>query len=100
VRYVWVTLVPMVFVAVTTIYAGVLNIMDNFLPLSRVPGKQLLGWVNVTLTSVILCCVVIVLVETGRRAWRVLGKREFTKGGRPVAVKDGNPTEALTFGEA
>jgi len=100
VRYVWVTLVPLVFVAVTTIYAGVLNITDNFLPLSRVPGKELLGWVNVTLTSVILCCVVIVLVETGRRAWRVLRRREFTKNGRPVQVQDGNPVEVLTFGEA
>jgi carbon starvation protein len=100
VRYVWVTLVPLVFIAVTTIYAGVLNITDNFLPLSRVPGKELLGWVNVTLTSVILCCVIVVLVETGRRAWRVLGHREFTKKGRPVAVRDGSPVEALTFGEA
>ncbi len=100
VRYVWVTLVPLVFVAVTTIYAGVLNITDNFLPLSRVPGKELLGWVNVTMTSVILCCVVVVLVETGRRAWRVLGKREFSKHGQPVKLKDGSPIEVLTFGDA
>ena len=100
VRYVWVTLVPLVFVAVTTIYAGVLNITDNFLPLSRVPGKELLGWVNVTLTSVILCCVVVVLVETGRRAWRVLRKQEFTQHGRPVRMEDGSPAEVLTFGEA
>ncbi|MCX6543554.1 MAG: carbon starvation protein A [Acidobacteria bacterium] len=100
VRYVWVTLVPLVFVAVTTIYAGLLNIMDNFLPLSRVPGKELLGWVNVTLTAVILCCVIVVLVETGRRAWRVLVRREFTRNGQAVPVKDGNPVEALTFGGA
>ena len=100
VRYVWVTLVPLVFVAVTTIYAGVLNITDNFLPLSRVPGKELLGWVNVTLTSVILCCVVVVLVETGRRAWRVLRRQEFTQHGRPVRMEDGSPAEVLTFGEA
>ncbi|MCX6539257.1 MAG: carbon starvation protein A [Acidobacteria bacterium] len=100
VRYVWVTLVPLVFVAVTTIYAGVLNITDNFLPLSRVPGKELLGWVNVTLTSVILCCVIVVLVETGRRAWRVLRKQEYTKNGQTVKVIDGSPVEVLTFGEA
>ena len=100
VRYVWVTLVPLVFVAVTTIYAGVLNITDNFLPLSRVPGKELLGWINITLTAVILGCVIIVLVETGRRAWRVLSKREFTRHGQPVTMKDGNPVEALTYGEA
>ncbi|MEI6668635.1 MAG: carbon starvation protein A [Acidobacteriota bacterium] len=100
VRYVWVTLVPLVFVAVTTVYAGVLNITDNFLPLARTPGKEVLGWINVTLTTVILCCVVIVLVETGRRCWRVLRKREFTRHGQPVAVRDGQPTDVLTFGEA
>jgi carbon starvation protein len=100
VRYVWVTLVPLVFVAVTTIYAGVLNITDNFLPLSRQPGKELLGWINVTLTSVILCCVIIVLFETGRRAWRVLRKQEFTRNGQPVQTRDGRPVEALNFGEA
>ena len=53
-----------------------------------------------TLTSVILLCVIVVLIETGRRAWRVLRKQEFTKNGQPVKVRDGRPVEALTFGEA
>jgi carbon starvation protein len=100
VRYVWVTLVPLVFVSVTTIYAGVLNITDNFLPLSRQPGKEFLGWVNVTLTTIILCCAIVVLFETGRRAWRVLRNQEFTKNGQPVKTQDGSPIEVLTFGEA
>ncbi len=100
VRYVWVTLGPLVFVSVTTMYAGVLNITDNFLPLSRVPGKEVLGWVNVILTAVILLCVVVVLIETGRRAWRVLRKQEFTRNGQRVKVKDGAPIDVLTFGEA
>jgi carbon starvation protein len=100
VRYVWVTLVPLVFVAITTIYAGVLNISDNFLPLSRQPGKEILGWINVSLTTIILGCVIVVLIETGRRAWRVLRKQEFTKNGQPVTTRDGSPVEALTFGEA
>ncbi len=100
VRYIWVTLVPLVFVTVTTLYAGVLNITDNFLPLAREPGKEVLGWINVTLTSVILLCVIVVLIETGRRAWRVLRKQEFTKNGQPVKVRDGRPIEGLTFGEA
>jgi len=100
VKYVWVTLVPLVFVSVTTLYAGWLNIFDNFLPLARVPGKEVLGWVNVTLTATILICAVIVLVETARRAWRVLVQERYFKAGRPVEVVDGQPVEPLTFGEA
>ena len=36
-RYAWLTIVPMVFVAVTTLTAGVLNITDNFWPLTPEP---------------------------------------------------------------
>ncbi len=50
VRYVWVSLVPLAFVATTTLYAGWRNIFDNFLPLMSVPGQRFLGMVNVTLT--------------------------------------------------
>ena len=100
VRYVWVTLVPLVFIAITTIYAGMLNITDNFLPLSREPGKEVLGWVNVTLTTIILFCVIVVLGETARRAWRVLAKDQYFKAGRRVDVVNGQPVEPLTFGEA
>ena len=36
-RYVWVTLIPMLFVTVTTLTAGWLNITDNFYPLASHP---------------------------------------------------------------
>ena len=99
-KYVWVTLVPLVFVSVTTLYAGWRNIFDNFLPMARVPGTAVLGWVNVSLTAIILVCAVIVLGETARRAWRVLARGEFFKAGRPVDAVNGQPVEPLTFGEA
>jgi len=51
-RYVWVSLVPLAFVATTTLYAGWRNIFDNFLPLLRQPGQSLPAVINVTLTSV------------------------------------------------
>ncbi len=86
VRYLWVTLVPLSFVAVTTIYAGWRNIFDNFLPLARQPGKAFLGGVNVTLTIVIMGCVVIVLGEAVRRAWRVLAQGRYTRAGKEVSV--------------
>jgi len=94
-RYVWVTLVPLVFVSVTTLYAGYLNIFENYLPMMKVEGKIVLGAINATLTAIILVCVVIVLIETARRSWRVLVGRRYTRNGKPV--KSG---EDLTYGEA
>jgi len=99
-QYAWVTLVPFLFVSVTTLYAGWCNLFENYLPLTKVPGKAVLGWVNASLTAIILVCVLIVMLEAGRRSWRVLVKGDYTKNGLPVAVKDGKPVEPLTFGEA
>jgi carbon starvation protein len=68
-RYVWVTLVPMTFVAVTTISAGVLSIRDNFWP-KAVGGDDLVrvqGFVNTALTAIMLGCVVVILTAAARR---------------------------------
>ncbi len=99
-RYVFVTLVPLLFVSVTTIYAGVLNILDNYLPMTKIPEKASLGYINAALTAVILLCAMVVLLETLRRSLRVLVKKQYTKDGRPVAVKDGRPEEPLIYGRA
>ncbi|MEO6462281.1 MAG: carbon starvation CstA family protein, partial [Candidatus Eisenbacteria bacterium] len=70
-RYAWTTVVPMAFVAVTALSAGTLSIRDNFLPLTRLPdpGKVLQGWIDTTLTALMMVCVVFVLVEAVL-AWR------------------------------
>jgi hypothetical protein len=64
----------MVFVAVTTISAGVLSIRDNFWPMAvrGVPAVRLQGYVNTIHTFVMLCCVAVILVAAGRR-WRAAG---------------------------
>jgi carbon starvation protein len=88
VRYVWVSLVPLAFVATTTLYAGWRNIFDNFLPSVSIPGQKVLGVVNVSLTVIIMFCAVVILFESGRRAYRVLVKGELTVQGQPVSVRD------------
>ncbi|MCJ7587931.1 MAG: carbon starvation protein A, partial [Candidatus Aminicenantes bacterium] len=88
VRYVWVSLVPLVFVASTTLYAGWRNIFDNFLPLVSKPGQRILGVINVSLTAVIMACSVIILAESARRAYRVLAKGRYTVRGRVVSATD------------
>jgi carbon starvation protein len=88
VRYIWVTLVPLAFVSVTTLYAGWRNIFDNFLPLVKTPGKVVLGYVNVTLSAIIMICAVIVLVESFHRAYRVLIQGRYSRAGVTTLASD------------
>ncbi len=66
VRYTWITLLPLAFVATTTLTAGWLNVTDNFLPLAR-HGQPFQGYLNAAMTLVMMACVVTILVESGRR---------------------------------
>ncbi|MDH7516320.1 MAG: hypothetical protein QHI48_10675, partial [Bacteroidota bacterium] len=58
----------------TTLTAGVLNITDNFLPLTRNSATATTGWVNIGLTVVIILCTLIVIVEAFRRWFTVMSK--------------------------
>jgi carbon starvation protein len=87
-RYAWVTLVPMLFVATTTLTACWLNITDSFLPLIRNPGTELQGSVDAILTAVIMICAAIVLVEAFRRWYRVLVKHEYLVAGEVMYATD------------
>jgi len=87
-RYAWVTFLPMVFVATTTLTAGYLNIVDNFWPLTQDPGTLVQGYVNSSLTFVMMVCAVIVLVEAARRWYRVLVKGEYLVAGQVVSATD------------
>jgi carbon starvation protein len=98
-RYLWVSLVPLAFVSVTTLYAGVLNIVQNYGPMLSQPGKSSLAVVNIGLTVIIMACLILVIVETVRRAYGVLVRGRYTVHGRPVSSGDPgfSPPE---FGEA
>jgi carbon starvation protein len=72
VRYLWVTMIPLPFIVVTTLYAGWRNVFDNYLPLTKTPDKFFVGWMNITLTTIIMACVIIVLLEACRRGYQVL----------------------------
>ncbi|HUN65691.1 MAG TPA: carbon starvation protein A [Bacteroidota bacterium] len=88
VRYVWVTLLPMLFVSTTTLLAGWDNIVDNYLPLTDAPATRMQGVIDTVLTAVIMICAVLILVEAARRWYRVLVKREFQVDGQTVDGKD------------
>jgi carbon starvation protein len=60
-KYAWVTIVPMVFVGITTLTAGVLNIKNIYLPQTENPVTRLPGLINLILTICIIICVFIIL---------------------------------------
>jgi carbon starvation protein len=66
-RYAWVTIAPLAFVAVMTLWSGYLNIVNNFLPLAHKPGKQGVGYASCAVTSILMACALAILVEAGRR---------------------------------
>jgi carbon starvation protein len=78
-RYAFITLLPLSFVATTTLTAGYLNITDNFLPLARTGGHPFQGYLNACMTTVMIACVLTILVESVRRWLAVLQEP------RPVA---------------
>ncbi len=67
IRYAWITLLPLSFVATTTLTAGWLNIVDNFLPLARTGGHPFQGYLNALMTAVMMACVLTILVDSGTR---------------------------------
>ena len=81
-RYAWVTLLPLAFVATTTLTAGWLSIVDNFLPAARAAtgGARFQGYLNAALT-VLMMGLIVVTIGNCVRTW-VLTLRGAA---RPVA---------------
>jgi len=73
-KYCWVTILPLTFVASTTLVAGWKSITDIFWPLAQKPETATLGYVNVTLTAIIMCAAIIILIDS-IRLWLGIGKR-------------------------
>jgi carbon starvation protein len=83
-KYAFVTLLPLSFVATTTLTAGWLSITNNFIPLARQPGYALQGYLNALLTAVMMTCVCIVIVDCLRRWSRVLMTPPASPSPQPV----------------
>jgi carbon starvation protein len=65
-RYAWITLMPLAFVATTTLSAGWLSIWQNFLPLAAQPGQAVVGYINAGLTVLMMGCVLVILASAVR----------------------------------
>ena len=62
-KYVWVTIVPLTFVGITTLTAGYLNIKNIYLPQIQVPDTLVPGIINLVLTVAIVICLFVLLVN-------------------------------------
>ena len=68
-QYIWVTLLPMCFLATTTLSAGFLSVRDNFWPMAIGPKVELhfQGLLNSIVTSTMMVLVIIILATAVRR---------------------------------
>ena len=82
-RYMWVTVVPLVFVSVTTLTAGVLSVKNNFWPMAIGPDvtRNFQGWVNTSLTIIMMVCVIVILANAVWKWTRVLTGRQAIEVG-------------------
>ena len=80
-KYAWVTITPLCFVATTTLTAGWRSIFDNFLVEAGRPETAVRGYLNATLTAIMMTCMVIVLIDSifhWRRVMRGRGRKDST----------------------
>ena len=84
-KYCWVTIAPLSFVSVTTLVAGWESITDIFWPLSQKPETAVQGYINTSLTALIMTAAVIILADS---------IRHWLGGGRqpePIRTADPEP---------
>jgi carbon starvation protein len=82
-KYVWISAIPMCFVGVTTLTAGVLSIKNIFWPLTSKPGQVFTGYLDTVLMSIFIAGVILVVFDAVRR-W--------------IAVLNGAPAPQEAFG--
>jgi carbon starvation protein len=83
-KYAWFTAIPMCFVGVTTVTAGILSIENIFWPLTMKTGQQkITGYLDTILMVIFIVGVILVVFDAARR-W--------------IAVAKGAPVPEEAFG--
>jgi carbon starvation protein len=84
-RYSWVTIAPLSFVSTTTLVAGWESIRDIFWPQAQNPATSTQGYINTSLTALIMTAAVIVLIDSVR-SW--IGGRRQPEIAADIAVAE------------
>jgi carbon starvation protein len=85
-RYAWITAIPMLFVGVTTVTAGVLSVKNIFWPLVYAPGTRFNGYLDSILMVIFITGVILVVCNAATRIAKTL------KGEPLPANSFGSPT--------
>jgi len=82
VRFAWVTALPLAFVSITTLTAGVLSVRDTFWPMAigPDPSRRFQGQLDTAVTIIMMTCVIVILVSAAARCVRVV------RGLNPITV--------------
>lgn len=73
IKYAWITIIPMIFVGITTLTAGFKNVMNIYLPQAMEAGTRTGGVINLIFTVIIVVCVFIIIIDAVPRwvkVWR------------------------------
>jgi carbon starvation protein len=74
-KYIWITLIPMIFVGITTITGGVMNMLNIYIPQIDNEKTSVQGTINTLLTAIILVCVVLI-ISVATQKW-IKGKKKI-----------------------
>lgn len=88
IKYVWVTAIPMLFVGVVTISAGLMNMFNIYLPQTAIPGKEFVGWINFIMTAIIVSCVLIIFFDAVPKWYQKVRTKNYVldEGVTPITV--------------
>jgi carbon starvation protein len=70
--YAWCTLIPALFVLVTTVAAGFLSIQNTFWPMALHPGTAVQGWIETILMAIFIVGAIVIVASAGLRCIRTL----------------------------
>lgn len=59
-RYSWITIIPMTFVGITTLYAGIMNVTTIYYPQMITRATMVPGMINFVLTILIIICLFVI----------------------------------------
>ncbi len=79
-KYIWITVGPMIFVGITTITGGVMNMINIYIPQITGENTRVQGTINTLLTGIILICVTLIIIEATHK-W-FYGNRKERKSGK------------------
>ena len=71
-KYAWVTGMPMVFIAIIEMTAGYQNIAINYWPMTNDPKTSFNGYLNTLIVAALMIGLVIVMIGSARKWYRVL----------------------------